>query len=712
MATSRLTARSVRAHLTTSTGLARFGPLIVRIASLGGLGGATEIALSVGPGCPPELCYSAPGTRVTGGGGHNQLPRAAEIARFACNLDSQCDGFTMTQPSLLSFAGAAPAASSSIFFSTARCGGAASGDAVPHPVASTSDSFPFCGSADICSAPDPVGFLYCPCYAYRLLANATGAGAAGAATTCNGFTNSSCAGFVLDHSSGNAQLFECAGGGHPGAFGSEGIYLKAQLPSAGPPGPPAGAIDLQADFATATPGPGGTEFMGIGGVMHGFDHMPESTAHGWNDTYNTLALSRVQESRLRIARTFYGPDWAMPGKWGAALNFSTPKFEAFCRWVGEMKELNVTVALQAGWWSPANTCTVGSPSKPGTPGACVPVPAIDLPIYSRWMSESVHELVEVRGFDNIKILVVFTEPLDYDSGTLPENTTRRGYYASAVRALHEQLKADNRRHLVQLQGPNSALSPSDLLFAEQELGGVLDIHSGHTYGLKTYKNWATAYSGAIKAVKMSGKPFIVDEGGDQDEGFRNSSGYGTYLALMHAALINSGASGSTMWLYRDQYYVWPMENSDGSDSFHHGLHMWGMEPWLVYEASVREAWYAVSMIMRHFGPSNRGAVGTRATSGQVDGVVVAALGGGCSRAVLLVNEESRAAKVDVRLAGWKDGCPVVPVLKRYEYNPAQSPTDSVQISAGEETGPSGDGALLHDTVPPGGVVVWSNVGDP
>ena len=86
--------------------------------------------------------------------------------------------------------------------------------------------------------------------------------------------------------------------------------------------------------------------MGIGGVMHGFDHMPERAARGWNDTSNTLALSRVQDSRLRIARTWCGPDWTMPGNRGASLNFSTPRFEAFCRWVGEMQKLNVTVALQ------------------------------------------------------------------------------------------------------------------------------------------------------------------------------------------------------------------------------------------------------------------------------------------------------------------------------------------------------------------------------
>lgn len=48
-------------------------------------------------------------------------------------------------------------------------------------------------------------------------------------------------------------------------------------------------------------------------------------------------------------------------------------------------------------------------------------------------------------------------------------------------------------------------------------------------------------------------------GGDSDEAFRNTSNYGTYIASMHAAAFNAGISATTMWLWQDQYYVWPLQ---------------------------------------------------------------------------------------------------------------------------------------------------------
>jgi len=58
----------------------------------------------------------------------------------------------------------------------------------------------------------------------------------------------------------------------------------------------------------------------------------------------------------------------------------------------------------------------------------------------------------VRGFDNIGILIAFTEPLDYDSGVFPQGYNRTEFYAAAVRALHGELVSAGLRHLVRIQG--------------------------------------------------------------------------------------------------------------------------------------------------------------------------------------------------------------------------------------------------------------------
>lgn len=42
------------------------------------------------------------------------------------------------------------------------------------------------------------------------------------------------------------------------------------------------------------------------------DYMAEETYRGLNASLRALSLSRMCESRLRIARTWYGIDWTMP----------------------------------------------------------------------------------------------------------------------------------------------------------------------------------------------------------------------------------------------------------------------------------------------------------------------------------------------------------------------------------------------------------------
>lgn len=45
----------------------------------------------------------------------------------------------------------------------------------------------------------------------------------------------------------------------------------------------------------------------------------------------------------------------------------------------------------------------------------------------------------------------------------------------------------------------------------------------------------------------------MDEGGDSNETFRNTSAYGTYVAAMHAAAANAGVSATTMWLWQGEH---------------------------------------------------------------------------------------------------------------------------------------------------------------
>lgn len=184
------------------------------------------------------------------------------------------------------------------------------------------------------------------------------------------------------------------------------VALAAALPaaasaaSAAPP-PQALAVNFSAPLRE--------DYGGVGAVRHGFDYMPEETTRGLTDALRGVGYDRMSSARLAAARTWYASEWAMPGGWGSALDFTTPRFTAFAAWVGDMAARNVSVTLNAGWWFTQATCGAGPPSN------CTPTPA-SLDVYTAWVSATVRELVVARGYTNVDTLLLFTEPLTYDSG--------------------------------------------------------------------------------------------------------------------------------------------------------------------------------------------------------------------------------------------------------------------------------------------------------
>lgn len=308
-----------------------------------------------------------------------------------------------------------------------------------------------------------------------------------------------------------------------------------------------------------------TTFQGLSAVRHGFDFMAEEEYRGMNDTYRNISYARIRDARLQSARSWYAPDFVMPQGWGNPLDFTTPRFEQYARWVGDMKALNVNVVTTAGWWFTQNACSVGLPSN------CTPSNA-SLTVYSEWISETAKELVVNRGLDNAATFLLFTEPLSYDSGNLPAGYTQTTYYEFAVRFLHDYMVAAGTRNLVKFMAPNGDADPAGVQACVDTLSDVIDIYSSHDYSKPGYAAWLSTFESYTTITGATGKPFVADEGGLNGEQNRNASDYGTYLALWQAALMNAGGSNSYLWLWQDQYYVWPLENSTNSDSFENGLH--------------------------------------------------------------------------------------------------------------------------------------------
>ncbi len=210
-------------------------------------------------------------------------------------------------------------------------------------------------------------------------------------------------------------------------------------------------------------------FLGNGAIYHGFASMPDSLGRNYSDELCDTEADRAANMKLKIARTFYGAyAWEPDTK---TWNWENERMQGFYAWLKRMKERNITVAINIGWWSGSDL----SGENGSTYGALMSDTIEESLIkYGDWVSESIHQIVEVHGFTNVKIVVIFTEPQhDYN------------LWLEELKAAHNALKRDNRRHLVKLMGPNEAGEgvAKMVKWAAKNAFEYLDIYSSHYYQL-------------------------------------------------------------------------------------------------------------------------------------------------------------------------------------------------------------------------------------
>ena len=411
---------------------------------------------------------------------------------------------------------------------------------------------------------------------------------------------------------------------------------------------------LNVDLNTAI----SSNFLGVNAVYHGFSYMPESINNGMTTNLRAIEMARLSKIHLHIARTWYGSDWAMP-VWGGAYDWNSTKMVAFYNWVQDMKDRNIDVVLSLGWWFTQNVCA------PDQPSTCTPAVPQDVNTYTKWISDSLYQLIVVKGFTNIKYGTLFTEPLSYQSGNLPSGYTQDSFYSYVANALVNQLNTDGRRGLIKIIGPNTtALSTTiaPLQFAVSNLNNVFDIYSSHDYSLSGYPAWNSAVQNGISAVASTGKPFWMDEYGKQDEVYRGTGDYGTYIAEANAAAMNAGAQTTLLWLYQDQQYVWPLNTLTNTDSFYNGVHEWGTQPYLPYSTQVRPSWHSFALMSRFLGGSGTQVLSTTQSSNGLDITAVKLADGNVS--TMVINDSASAQPFSLGFTGTISG-----TLWRHLYNP-------------------------------------------
>jgi hypothetical protein len=382
--------------------------------------------------------------------------------------------------------------------------------------------------------------------------------------------------------------------------------------------------------------------------------------------------------------------------------------EAFYKWIGEMKKLGVEVALQAAWGFPKDTHLGRTNADPDR----------DPSEYARWVSESVRQIVKVRGFDNVRYLIMMTEPTTSPWGKPPEGWELWPYYVSTVRSVHEQMKLDKTRDLVRFVGPNNhavgSFEQLRLTEATTELQDVLDIYGAHTYlpPENAYENWRAFMDRVREAVAEAPKPIWLDEYNvfrEWETHIRDQPEHGTYLAEVVAASLDARIQTSMIWLLFDQMYTAPADQATNGNSFYNGVHRWGTTKWphddLEDPGSPYPAWYAYSMLSRYLG----GGEGTNVyeTIGQQGLHINAVRQKDGSWSFLVVNSNAIAKDFTIQLSRTLD-C----TLERHVYDPAKvKPAEDAAIPGIDKKFRKVEDSFT-DTLPAGAVAVYVSANFP
>ena len=246
-------------------------------------------------------------------------------------------------------------------------------------------------------------------------------------------------------------------------------------------------------------------FMGNGAVYHGYAGMNDDAGRIYTDEQCRIEAKRAADMRLKIARTAYEYRW-MWNQETEQWDWESHDMKALYRWLTRMKEADIDVALQAGWCSPADIWGTSWNGK--CPFAVEGDYEKSCENYADWISESIHQLIELRGFTNIKYFVVFTEP-NRGFG----NTEAWETWKVPVLALDKKLKADGRRAMVKLMGPNEGSGiKSDMcewVSKDADLWNIIDVYSSHAYqneaGIpkKYIRTGSTAMTFSLAGGRMS-----------------------------------------------------------------------------------------------------------------------------------------------------------------------------------------------------------------
>lgn len=335
-------------------------------------------------------------------------------------------------------------------------------------------------------------------------------------------------------------------------------------------------------------------FGGISAVYSGFNFHSDSYWEPYTDEELDWEIDKILKTGVSLVRVLFPASWAWDYE-NNCYDYDSEDMKAFYKYAKILKDNDIKIAVNI------NDYLYDSIDGRKTPFVIIAGGNSDVDKCAaelgKFAADFINEVKIKRGFDNIEIIEMFTEPGSavFDQG---DGASRELFETNlkAYKAIHETLVERGLRDKIKIMGPNVSIHHlvepymtyylNWLKWSVAEADKYIDIYSMHTYSRVTFTDddygfWTEFVETVSKLIKPTGKRLFIDEFGYSPSD-NTSIGYdgskyealtGIHLASAYIAFMNSGiVEGATLWSLADE--KWPNIIKDSAE-FVEGIQLAG-----------------------------------------------------------------------------------------------------------------------------------------
>jgi len=346
------------------------------------------------------------------------------------------------------------------------------------------------------------------------------------------------------------------------------------------------------------------DFLGVGVNIIPVSFMEGTTQYGYQEAHWEMDKKRILALQPKVARVWFQLDWMEPTKGNYTWN--SPKMLNFYDYLDVLQAAGTDVEFNFGW-------KVGEDQQSwfSIPGVDPKISApADLDAFAASASAALDELINNRGYTNIKYLTFYNEPngnWDFES-----TGDQRAYYATMVQKVSDRLTADGLRQLVDIWGPEETVA-SWTEYMSSNADAYFDAYSFHVYS-QTYDGLSTSI--ADRTNHAGSKPVMMTEFGFAQD---DMSGWDGGIANSVIKAANEGISAALVWQLNGVWLPDPYVGSDTNGNYA----LWDS---LVVGTKPYKRYYETSLLTRYI-PAHSSVVSVQTSSPDMRAAVFKTSGG-------------------------------------------------------------------------------------